>query len=210
MCLGQTNFKFQLIILGQLLETFLTALYLAAIKPKRFLLQTGLKWYGVHQGPINLPAKESDPRVELEPNFYYVQQDLLNDYCKQQPGVTWNNTFPSWILGSVKGSDMSIFYPLAVYASICRHLKKMLAFPGDIAAWDTSQPISSGVLDSVFHEWLVLDPNTANEPFNIVDGSEFTWSKCWPVLASWFGLEWQPPSMNGEYQEVSMPLRPRG
>ena len=193
-----------------MLETFLAALELAGIKPKRFLLQTGLKWYGVHQGPFDIPAKESDPRVELEPNFYYTQQDLLLAYCKKHPEVSWNLTFPSWILGLVKGSDMTIFFPLAVYASICRHLNEPLAFPGDAAAWEKSVPISSGVLDSVFHEWLVLVANTTNEAFNIIDDSEFSWGKFWPVLASWFGLKWRAPDEDAKYDEVSMPLIPRG
>lgn len=31
----------------------------------------GAKNYGVHLGPSKVPQEESDPRVELEPNFYY-------------------------------------------------------------------------------------------------------------------------------------------
>lgn len=105
---------------------------------------------------------------------------------------------------------MTIFYPLAVYASICRYLQQPLAFPGDLAAWENPQPISSGVLDSIFHEWLVLDPDTANESFNIVDNFPFVWAKFWPILASWFGLEWQSPNEEANYEEVTMPLIPRG
>lgn len=117
---------------------------------------------------------------------------------------------PSWILGSVKGSDMSIFFPLAVYASVNKYLGQPLYFPGDGVAWDTQQPISSGVLDSVFHEWLLLDPETKNEAFNIHDDSTFTWSKSWPVLAEWFGMEFRTPGEIEAYEEVEMPLRPRG
>lgn len=43
----------------------------AGITPKRFLLQTGAKNYGVHLGRARTPFVESDPRPGLEPNFYY-------------------------------------------------------------------------------------------------------------------------------------------
>jgi nucleoside-diphosphate-sugar epimerase len=53
-----------------LLDNFLAALTLANIVPKRFLLQTGAKNYGLHIGRARLPAIESDPQPEhLEPNF---------------------------------------------------------------------------------------------------------------------------------------------
>lgn len=78
-----------------LLRNFLGALPLAGLKPKRFLLQTGAKNYGVHLGAALNPAVESDPRVELEPNFYYPQEDMLWEYCKEE-GVGWNVIRPAW------------------------------------------------------------------------------------------------------------------
>ena len=54
-----------------LLKNFVGALKVAGVRPKRFMLQTGAKNYGVHLGPTKVPQEESDPRVELEPNFYY-------------------------------------------------------------------------------------------------------------------------------------------
>ncbi|KAK3716889.1 hypothetical protein LTR37_006239 [Vermiconidia calcicola] len=198
---------------GRLLQNFLAALDLASITPKRILLQTGLKNYGVHQGPVNVPCDENDPRVELGPaNFYYPQEDILFEHCRSHPGTSYNVTMPSWILGAVKASDMTTFYPLAVYAAVQRRLGKPLAFPGDTAAWEKIMPMSSGVLNSLFHEWLVLEEATAGERFNIVDDSEFTWLKAWPVVAGWFGMDWSPPAEEdeGKYEIVEMPLRPRG
>jgi hypothetical protein len=58
---------------GALLDNFLNALPLAELKPNRVLLQTGAKNYGVHLGRARAPYVESDPRVTLEPNFYYPQ-----------------------------------------------------------------------------------------------------------------------------------------
>lgn len=73
-----------------LLRNFLSALPLASLTPSRILLQTGAKNYGVHLGRARTPFLESDPRVALQPNFYYPQEDLLFDYCKSHPGTSWN------------------------------------------------------------------------------------------------------------------------
>ena len=200
--------------LGQILKSFLTALDQASITPKRILLQTGLKNYGVHQGPVSVPCDENDPRVELgQANFYYTQEDILAEYCRSHPEATFNVTMPSWILGAVPASDMTTFHPLAVYAAVQRKLGRRLEFPGDTAAWEKMMPMSSGVLNSHFHEWLVLDEGTANEKFNIVDDSEFSWLRAWPILAEWFDMEWSPPAEEGNdkgYETVEMPFRPRG
>lgn len=71
-----------------LLDNFLGALKLAGVRPKRFMLQTGAKNYGVHLGPTKLPQEETDPRVDLEANFYYPQEDSLFDFG-QDTGCGW-------------------------------------------------------------------------------------------------------------------------
>ena len=48
-------------------------------------------------GPARTPYVESDPRVELEPNFYYPQEDLLFEHCKKN-GVHWNIICPAYAL----------------------------------------------------------------------------------------------------------------
>lgn len=161
-----------------------------------------------------MPCTENDPRVELgQANFYYAQEDILFAHCKSHPQTSFNVTMPSWILGAVKASDMTTFFPLAAYASVQKKLGRALVFPGDWAAWEKIMPMSSGVVNSFFHEWVVLDEGTENERFNVVDDSEFTWGKAWPAVAEWFGLEWRPPvgeEEEGVYESVEMPLRPRG
>ncbi|KAK5165801.1 uncharacterized protein LTR77_008724 [Saxophila tyrrhenica] len=200
---------------GRLLQNFLQALNMASISPKRLLLQTGLKNYQCHQGPAKAPFNETDPRLdsdELGPNFYFTQEDILFDYCKNNTATSYNVTMPSWILGDVAASDMTTIYPLAVFAAVQRKLGQPLAFPGDTPAWEKVMPMSSAVLNSHFHQWLVLEAGTAGERFNIVDDSEFTWMNAWPVIASWFGIGWSPPAEEDEdeYATVEMPVRPRG
>lgn len=157
-----------------------------------------------------MPLTEGVPRVKLEPNFYYTQEDLLAKYITTHPRASYNVTMPQWILAAVAGTDMTIFYPLAVYASIQRKLKHPLEYPGDLTSWDNNHPISSGPILGTFYEWLVLTEGTAGESFNVTDGSEFTFGKLWPILASWFGLEWHPPQEKASYREVELPFVPRG
>jgi len=87
----------------------------AQITPKRFVLQTGAKNYGLHLGPHRTPATESDPRVLLQPNFYYPQEDIVFEYC-QKHDIGWNVIMPGWIIGAVTGGAMNALNPLAVYA----------------------------------------------------------------------------------------------
>lgn len=107
---------------------------------------------------------------------------------------------------------MTTFYPLVVYAAVQKKLKRPLAFPGDSVAFEKIMPMSSAVLNSLFHEWLVLERSAAGELFNIVDDSEFTWLKAWPVIARWFGMDWEGPKEENEvsWAVTEMPLRPRG
>ncbi|KAL4948758.1 hypothetical protein BDW69DRAFT_188971 [Aspergillus filifer] len=60
-----------------LLFNFLNALKISHLNPTRFLLQTGAKHYGFHVGPARNPSYETDPRITLENNFYYAQEDAL-------------------------------------------------------------------------------------------------------------------------------------
>lgn len=93
-----------------LLSNFLEAMKIASIQPKRLMLQTGAKNYGGHLGPTKTPQEESDPRVEIEPNFYYPQEDLVWKYCKDT-GCGWNVCMPGPILGAVPGTNLKVASP---------------------------------------------------------------------------------------------------
>lgn len=86
--------------LAALLRNFMDGLDHANVVPKRFLLQTGAKNYGVHLGRARTPHVESDPRPGIEPNFYYPQEDLLAAYCKKHNDVGWNVICPAWVIGA--------------------------------------------------------------------------------------------------------------
>ena len=193
----------------ELLANFLGGLKLANIKPKRFMLQTGAKNYGLHLGPVKQPQEESDPRIELEPNFYYPQEDALFEYCKAQ-GVDWNVLMPGPILGAVPDAAMNAAFPLAAYAVVCKHLGEPLEFPGDIDSWQMGQSMSSSMMNAYMEEWAVLTDRAKDQRFNVCDSSAFAWEKGWPHIAGWYGIEWKGPNTSAEYSEVQSRFVPRG
>lgn len=144
-----------------------------------------------------MPQEESDPRVELEPNFYYPQEDVLDEYAART-NTKWSVVMPSNILGAVPDAAMNLVFPLAVYATVQSHLKQPLRFPGGLKAWETPQDQSSAVLNGYLEEWAVLrEQGPRGEKYNTADGSAFTWGGFWPTLAKWYGVEWEGPKLEG-------------
>ncbi|EEH18788.1 hypothetical protein PABG_01107 [Paracoccidioides brasiliensis Pb03] len=192
---------------GAMLSNFLKALKLASITPKRFMLQTGAKTYGCHLGTPKCPLVESDPRVKLEPNFYYDQEDLLFQYCRET-GAKWNIVRPSFILGAAKDAAMNLAYCLGVFAAVHAHLDKPLVFPGNVASFDVIRDLSSATLNSYLAEWAVLNPDAPNEAFNACDCSALTPGALWASLAKLYGVEYKVPDPTAEYQSFTMPFDP--
>ncbi|KAJ5263935.1 hypothetical protein N7478_011540 [Penicillium angulare] len=181
---------------------FLHGLKEAALQPKRFLLQTGAKHYGFHMGPATNPSFESDPRITLEDNFYYPQEDALERYCNDT-GAAWNVVRPSYIIGAVRDSALNFMIGLAIFGAVESHLGRPLNFPGDYAAWDREYCQSTALLNAHFQEWVVLTDTAANQAFNIQDGQNFTWGRFWAYLATWYGTTWQPPADDeSKYKQV--------
>lgn len=161
----------------------------------------------MHLGPTTVPQEESDPRVLLEPNFYYPQEDYLFSYCAQH-SIGWNVVRPSFILGAVPDAAMNLCFPLAVYASVCKHLGQPLEYPSDLTAWETTQVQSSAMLNGYLEEWAVLTDAAENEAFNACDDSAFAWGKFWPKLAEWYGIEYRRPDPDAEYHEITFGHEP--
>ncbi|KAK0650023.1 hypothetical protein B0T16DRAFT_389965 [Cercophora newfieldiana] len=193
-------------------NNFIAGLKLTQLKPKRFLLQTGTKHYGFYLGPACLPAFESDPRVTLDRNFYYEQEDAMHAYC-QSVGATWGVARPSYIIGAVPDGSLNHLVGFGIYAAVQAHLNQPIRFPGDYGAWDREQVQSTALLNAYFEEWMVLNENAANQAFNIHDGQCFTWGRLWPMLARWYNAAWVPPeSDESKYRVMTLPnpSTPRG
>lgn len=193
---------------AQLLSNFLESLALSKSLPKRILLQLGAKYYGIHLGPAAVPQEETDPRVNLEPNFYYAQEDCLRNFTEKH-GIGWNTTRPSWVPGAVPDAAMNVCLPLAIYAAVQKHVGKPLEYPADLAAWETNQTMSSALLNCYLSEWAVLTDKAENQSFNASDDCAFTWGKFWPKLAARFNIPWTGPADDlSLYTELETPHNP--
>jgi nucleoside-diphosphate-sugar epimerase len=180
----------------RMLSNFLGSLPLGNIKPQRFLLQTGGKHYGTHIGRARTPCLESDPAPRhLGPNFYYVQEDLLFDFCAKND-IGWNVIRPPWIIGATKSAQMSAFYPLAIYAAVAAERDLPLVFNGTWSAWQDAAHHSTAILTGYLSEWAVLEVKCKNEAFNSQDTSPISWDRLWEELRRWFRVQQEivPPS----------------
>lgn len=192
-------------VAAALLRNFVGGLDQAKITPQRFVLQTGAKNYGPHIGPYRTPATESDPRVLLEPNFYYPQEDIVWEYCRKHD-IGWNVICPAWIIGAVTGAAMNFLHPLAIYAvsrsrafchltwcmtdrvqAIQAHRGRKLEFPGDYDSWMGASEHSSARLTAYLTEWAALEDKCKNQKFNASDTCPLPHNRLWPELARWYG-----------------------
>lgn len=121
-------------------------------------------------GPARTPYVESDPRVELEPNFYYPQEDLLFEHCKKN-GIHWNIICPAWIIGAVNNAAMNALHPLAVYAAVQAHKGEKLDFPGSLGSWISVSEHSTAMLTGYLTEWAALNEHCQDQKFNASDTS---------------------------------------
>jgi nucleoside-diphosphate-sugar epimerase len=191
-----------------LLDNFLDALILADTTPKRFVLQTGAKHYGLHLGPPLTPEAETDPRFLAVPNFYFPQEDHLWAWAAKN-NVGWNVVRPGFIVGAVRDAAMNVPYGLALYAAVQKELGQPVGFPGDVFAWDAENHMTSAKLIGKHAEWVVLSPQTKDQILNLSDGSMFSYGKFWPILAAAYGVEYGiPETDDAKFTTVTMPIAP--
>ncbi|KAL2312031.1 Epimarase [Schizosaccharomyces pombe] len=178
---------------GNMLRNFVQALELTSIHTlRRVILTTGLKFYGLHLGEVRLPMIETDIRVPETfsgtPNFYYVQEDILKEFSN---GKKWDYTIamPNDICGVSKGSYMNEAFTIALYALVCRELHEPFRFPGNEKFYLGFDDISYSKLIADFQLWMTFKAECSEEKFNIVNGDIHSWSRTWPKIAEYFGVE---------------------
>ena len=150
-------------------------------------LVEGSKWYGSHLGPYKTPAKEDDPR-HMPPNFYYNQQDFLEQRQKGRPW-SWSAVRPHAICGFSVGSPMNLTLVIAVYAAISKALGLPLSFPGKPGAYRALYQCADSALLARAIEWMATAHKCANQAFNITNGDLIRWENLWPKLARFFDME---------------------
>jgi nucleoside-diphosphate-sugar epimerase len=163
--------------------------FLDAVEPgnpglSHLALLQGTKAYGIHLGPMNVPAKESAPR-HPHPNFYWAQEDLVR---ARRPGASWRWTIfrPQVVIGFAVGSAMNMLAAVGVYAAISRELGLPLVFPG---VGRTVLEATDARLLARAIAWAGAAPAAVDETFNVTNGDVFTWRNVWPAIARHFGME---------------------
>lgn len=170
-------------------KNLLQALPEAGIKPKRILLQTGGKNYGCHIGRVRTPLVESDAQPRhLGPSFYYLQEDLLEEFCTSHPETHWNIVMPAAVIGSTQNASMNTFLSFGIYAAVQAHKKEPLQFGGDYYSWHFDYTHSSARLTGFLSEWAVLEDHCKNQRFNAQDGGLLSWDRFFQELGRWYGV----------------------
>jgi len=196
---------------GTMFRNFLDALVEGAPNLKHIVLQVGTKYYGSHKGPIvkmiETPYPETDERHEGL-NFYYTQEDYLKEIFELHSRTGHNDwrwsysvTRPNTIIGFAAGNFMNAGGTLAAYALVLKEVGKPLIWPGSYEYWTRIVDISDANTVARFEVFLSerLDPANVsthsfqNQGYNIVNGDVFRWSRMWPRIAEYFGMQWEGP-----------------
>lgn len=184
-----------------LFRTFLKALEIVHIEPKRILLQTGGKNYGMHIGRVRTPLVESDPQPRhLSNNFYYAQEDDLKEFCSRH-STGWNVVRPAGVIGASPNSPLNTFWPFAIYAAIQARKDEPLEFGGTFESWQFEAGHSTARLSGYLSEWAVLEEKCVDQAFNAMDGGLLSWDRFFSELARWFGVSKGvvPPKVDDEF-----------
>ena len=148
----------------------------------------GTKYYGHMLGPRPVPYREDAPRHDRQ-LFYYPQQDLL---IRQQRECAWNWSIsrPHTFCDLHATEPRSITLLVAIYASILKEQGLPLRFPGTRQAFEANTQFTWLPMLARFIEWMITEPECANQAFNVVNDDPVPWSTLWPGLADYFGMNW--------------------
>jgi nucleoside-diphosphate-sugar epimerase len=150
-------------------------------------LVEGTKWYGMHLGPMRTPAREDDPR-HMPPNFYYAQEDILREAQKGK-AWTWSASRPGFLYDFAPERARNLIPTIGVWAAMCRELGVALDFPGKQACYDALFEATDASQLARAIKWAATSENAHNQAYNVMDGGLFRWSRFWPRIAKFYGLE---------------------
>jgi nucleoside-diphosphate-sugar epimerase len=165
-------------MLRNLLETLTTSNRLQHVT----LLQ-GTKAYGAMVGPMRIPARESQSRVE-HPNFYWLQEDFLRDHALHHD-YAFTILRPQMIVGPNHGVVMNLPPVVGVYAALRQAEGLPLAFPGG-----TDRALEAVDVRLVGDAclWSATNQYAKGETFNLTNGEVFSWRDMWPAISKALGI----------------------
>jgi nucleoside-diphosphate-sugar epimerase len=176
---------------SQLFKRWLDLVIQVCPKLKHVNLQTSIMYYGADVAPFKTPACEFDPRTSKQ-NYYHVQEDYLKQVCSGR-NISYTILRPSDVIGYAPGKKMLLGGTIAVYATLCKVLGRKLIFPGPVEYWNAVVTNCDSNLLARGHVYLSLVNEASNKAFNISNGDVFRWKYLWPVIAAYFGVEYDGP-----------------
>ena len=172
---------------GRMIDNLLEPLAEHAKLSHVTLLQ-GTKAYGITQGPIRIPARESQPRVE-HPNFYWVQEDYLKAKSAAC-GFGLTILRPQLIVGPNHGVVMNLPPVIGIYAAMRRAEGLPFGFPGGVdSVWEAVDARLVG--DACL--WAATHAQAIGETYNLTNGEVFSWLDMWPDMAETLGVQMGEP-----------------
>ena len=162
----------------------------------------GLKWYGSHQHPFAIPARESGPRPAGVQTFYYAQRDAVE---KRQRGQRWtfSTLRPHCVSGVSVGSPSNLMLGIGMLGALMKETGQPLRYPGSAQAFSAQLTYTdAGLLADAMH-WAATSPAAANQDFNVANGDVFSWEQVWPKLGAYFGVETGAPGIDGFSEKMA-------
>ena len=173
-----------------MLKNALDALESISAPLEHFAFLQGTKAYGVHLGPLKVPARERDP-MHMQPSFYHAQQDYVFERQKAG-GWSWTIYRPQIVVGLCPGAPINHISAIGAYCAISRELDLPLRFPGPLYA-GLVELVDARLLASAI-AWGAMNPvASANQIFNVTNGDVLDWNNLFPCLARHFGMELDRP-----------------
>jgi nucleoside-diphosphate-sugar epimerase len=167
---------------GQMLQNLIEPLSRTA-KLQHVTVLQGTKAYGITVGPMRVPAREGQPRVE-HPNFYWLQEDYI-----KAKAATANFAYtifrPQLIVGPNHGVVMNLPPILGVYAAIRKYEGLPFSFPGGAdGVWEAVDVrlVGNACL------WAATHSQAYGEIYNLTNGEVFMWRDMWPAIAETLGV----------------------
>jgi len=170
-----------------MLENLIDGLEAAAPNLAHIHLVTGSKWYGIHLGPGQSPAREDAPR-HMPPNFYYDQQDVLADR-QQGRQWTWSASRPNVIYDFAPERVRNLVPTIGAWAAISKELGVPLDYPGHPDSFNALTDMTDATHLAHALKWIATADTAHNQAFNATDGDFFRWRHLWQRVADHFEME---------------------
>jgi nucleoside-diphosphate-sugar epimerase len=175
----------------QMMRNAVEAIEAAGTPLEQLIFLQGTKAYGVLFGPIDAPARETDP-MHMPPSLYHAQQDYV--LSRQSDGVGWRWTIfrPQIVCGLCPGAPTNLISSIAVYCAVSRALGLPLRFPGPRYA-GLVELVDARLLAAAI-AWAIDTPAAAaNQIFNVANGDQLDWNRLFARLAKHFAMELGTP-----------------